>query len=198
MISENFIYVGAVLTLIGSLDYVINTLKGKTKPNRVTWFLWALAPLIAFGVQLDEGVGLVALMTFMVGFGPLMVFIASFVNKKSYWKITKFDLICGLLSCLGLLLWLILQEGNVAIAMTILADGLAALPTVLKSYREPRTESYLAFLLSSINAIITLLAVKMWDFTHVGFPIYILTVCTLLFVLIRFELGPKLSKYRSI
>lgn len=196
MISENFIFIGAVLTLLGSLDYVTNTLKGKTKPNRVTWFLWALAPLIAFGVQLDKGVGLVALMTFMVGFGPLMVFIASFINKKSYWKITKFDLACGLLSCLGLLLWLILQEGNVAIAITILADGLAALPTVVKSYKEPKTESYLAFLLSAVNATITLFAVKTWDFAHVGFPVYILTICTLLFVLIRFEVGPKLRKYK--
>lgn len=197
MINENFIYVGAILGLIGSLNYVINTLKGKTKPNRVTWFLWALAPLIACGAQIQKGVGLPALMTFMVGFGPLMVFIASFVNKKSYWKITNFDIFCGILSILGLLLWITLREGNVAIAMTILADLLAGIPTVIKSYKEPKTESYLVFLLASINATITLFAVKVWDFAHVGFPIYILLICSLLFMLIRFEVGPKISASRK-
>lgn len=55
MINENFIFVGAVLSLVGSLNYVINTLKGRTKPNRVTWFLWALAPLIAFSAEIQKG-----------------------------------------------------------------------------------------------------------------------------------------------
>lgn len=197
MINENFIFIGAILSLVGSLNYVINTLKGKTKPNRVTWFLWALAPLIAFSAEIQKGVGLPALMTFMVGFGPLMVFIASFVNKQSYWKITKFDIVCGALSILGLLVWAVLREGNIAIAMTIVADLLAALPTVVKSYKEPKTESSLLFLFASINATITLLAVKVWDFAHVAFPMYILLICSLLFVLIQFEIGPKVRESKK-
>jgi len=46
--------------------------------------------LIAFKAQIKEGVGIhQALLTFMVGFIPLIIFIASFINKKAYWKIGK-------------------------------------------------------------------------------------------------------------
>jgi len=142
MIDEHFVILGALLSLIGQLNYVVNMLKGQTKPNRVTWFLWALVPMIAFSAQIDEGVGLAALMTFMVGFGPIMIFIASFVNSKSVWKITRFDIGCGVLSIIGVIFWLITGDGLIAIAMAILADMFASLPTIVKAYKAPETESY--------------------------------------------------------
>lgn len=190
MINENWVFLGAALNLIGSGTYVFHTIQGKTKPNRVTWFLWALAPLIAFSAMLGEGVSFkAALMTFMVGFGPLMVFIASFVNKKSVWQISRFDLICGALSLVGIGLWAVTREGNMAILFSVLADGLALLPTLVKSWREPETESYLVFMNGALSAGITLLVIKTYDFQHLAFPVYIFIVCALLFVLIRFKLG---------
>ena len=195
MIDQNWIYLGAALNLIGSVTYVVATVKGKTKPNRVTWFLWALAPLIAFGAMVGEGVSpLDGLMTFMVGFGPLMIFIASFVNEKSVWKITKFDVICGGLSVLGIIAWELTRTGNIAILFSVLADGLALLPTLVKSWKEPETENYVVFMNGAISAMITLLALKTYNFEHVAFPVYILAACSLLFVLIKFKIGPTITK----
>ena len=101
MLDPNFVIVGAVIGFLGGISYLVDTLKGKTKPNRVTWFFWSLAPLIAFAGELDKGVGIQSLMTFMVGFSPLLIFFASFVNKKSFWKLSKSDYLLGLLSLLG-------------------------------------------------------------------------------------------------
>ena len=52
MIDERFVIIGAFLSMIGQLTYAIDTVKGKIKPNRVTWFLWALIPLIAFVAEI--------------------------------------------------------------------------------------------------------------------------------------------------
>jgi len=194
MINEKFVIIAALLNFTGSLNYVVNTIKGKTKPNRVTWFLWSLAPLIAFSAMINQGVGLSALMTFMVGFGPLMIFIASFINKKSVWKITKFDIFCGVLSLLGLLFWIATDNPNMAIVFSIMADGFALLPTLVKAWKEPQTESWLVFMNGAISAIITLFTIDTWYFASVAFPIYIFIVCTVMFVLVRFEIGPKISR----
>lgn len=186
MINENFVLLAAVFNIVGSSSYVLATLKGKAKPNRVTWVLWALAPLIAFSAQINEGVGISSLMTFMVGFGPLLVFLSSFVNKKAYWDITKLDIGCGVISVLALILWKVTSTGNIAIVFSILADVLAGLPTVIKSYKEPETERPTIFLFGAISATITLLTVDSWTFSHYGFPLYILLICALLFTLIKF------------
>ena len=195
MINENFVYLGVLLNLIGGLKYIWDTLQGRTKPNQVTWFLWALAPMVAFTAMIGQGVRIQAsLLTFMVGFNPLLIFIVSFMNKKSVWRLTKFDIICGCLSLLGIVGWALTRQGDVAILFSIMADALAALPTLVKSWKEPESESWLVFLNGAASALITLLTLTVWDFRHVGFTLYIFLIAILLFVLIKFRLGPKLSR----
>lgn len=193
MISDKFVLVGALLNIIGSSTYAYNTIKGKTKPNRVTWFLWALAPLIAFSAELGEHVGLQALMTFMVGFGPLLVLLASFVNRKAYWKITRLDIACGVLSIAALVLWRVTGTGAVAIWLSIAADMLAAVPTLIKSYLEPETEHPDVFRNGALSAGITLLTIKQWTFANYGFPAYIFLICVVLYALIKFKLGKRIA-----
>ncbi len=195
MIDHNWIFLGAAFNLVGSITYVIATVQGKTKPNRVTWFLWALAPLIAFAAMIREGVSpLDGLMTFMVGFGPLMVFIASFVNKDSFWKISTFDIVCGVLSVLGIVAWAVTRTGAVAILFSVIADALALLPTLVKSWKEPESENHVVFMNGAISALITLLALKTYNFDHLAFPIYIFVTCIVLTALIKFKLGYKYKK----
>ena len=187
ILNPNFVILGVLIGLSGSLSYLISTVKGKTKPNRVTWFLWALAPFIAFAAEIKEGVGIQALMTFGVGFGPLIIFLASFINRESKWKLGRFDFICGSISLFGLFLWFATKNGNFAIFFSILADGAAAVPTFVKSYRFPETENYHVYLTTVISAAITLLTIRVWDFAHFGFPIYILILCTAFVFLIKFR-----------
>ena len=189
MLNPNFVILGAVIGFLGGISYLVDTLKGKTKPNRVTWFFWSLAPFIAFSGELDKGVGIQSLMTFMVGFSPLLIFLASFVNNKSYWKLTKLDYVMGLLSFTGIALWVLSGEGNYAIFFGLFADFLAAVPTIVKSFKFPETENYWIFLGYMISSGLTILTINVWSFAHYGFPIYIFALTTLLFVLIRFKLG---------
>ncbi len=193
MIDERFTILGVLLGLIGTYSYVKDTIQGKTKPNRISWFMWALAPLIAFAAQIQKGVGLTSLMTFSVGFSPLLVLLASFVNKKSEWKLEKLDIICGVSSFIGLILWALSREPNVAIFFSILADVLASIPTVIKSYKYPETENYKIFLFGLINSGIALLTVKEWNFETASFPIYIFCITALLVYLIAVHPQQKKS-----
>ena len=192
MIDQNFVIVGAIIAAVGSLSYLIDTLKGRVKPNRVSFLLWSLAPLIAFFAEVKQGVGIQALMTFIVGFLPLTIFIASFVNKKAVWNLTGFDLMCGALSIVGLVLWYITKSGDIAIIFSILADALAAMPTVVKSFNYPETESAWPYFASTISAILTLLTVKVWNLANIGFPLYIVLITLVIFSLVQFKLGKQI------
>jgi hypothetical protein len=136
-------------------------------------------------------------MTFEVGFLPLTIFIASFFNKNARWKLTRFDLTCGVLSLIGLILWYITSSGNVAIVFSILADALAALPTLVKSFNFPETETSWTYFTSTLSAAITLLTVKVWDLANAGFPLYILIVTLLISVLVQFKIGKVFRVYFS-
>lgn len=178
----------------GSVAYLIQTIKGKVRPNRVTFLLWSVAPIIACWAQIQQGVGLEALMTFSTGFLPLTVFIASFVNKQAEWKLTSFDVICGTLSVAGLVLWMMTKEGNVAIFFSIVADALAAVPTIKKAYHHPDTELAWPWIATVLGVVLTLLTLSTLTFSNSAFIIYILMVNTIIYVLVQFRIGEKFSR----
>lgn len=177
MLNANFVILAGIINLIGSVSYIIEVLKGRVKPNKVTWLLWGVAPTIAFLAQILQGVGISAFLTFTIGFGPILILGASFINKKSYWKISKFDIFCGSVSLLALIIWILTKDANTAIFISILADFFAALPTVIKAWNQPETEDYKAFLATVIASTITLLTIVNWNFATLSIPIYTLLIC---------------------
>jgi hypothetical protein len=191
VIDPRFAILGALIILTGNAAYARDTVRGNTQPNRVTWTMWALAPMIAFAAEVAQGVGLNAVLTLAVGFGPLMVVVASFLDPKAYARVTPFDAGCGVLSLAALGAWAATGRGNVAILLSVLADFLAAIPTIRKAYLRPETEHAAAFLSGVAGAAITLLTIKPedWGFASVAFPAYILLDSALISSLILIPRG---------
>lgn len=184
------VFIGATLQFFGGVAYVKDTLQGKAKPNRVTWFLWAAAPLIATAAALSDGVRWAVLPAFMAGLMPLLVLISSFVNKNAYWKLGFFDYTCGIFSALALILWYITQEPVVAIIFAILADGLAALPTIIKTWSFPETESPWIYAATIVSAFLSFVTIRSWNFSEYGFSSYLIVIClVVLFAMHRKKLN---------
>ena len=53
--TEYLVLLGFVAALYGIFVYLKDTLSGKTKPDRVSWLMWSIAPLIATVAALTEG-----------------------------------------------------------------------------------------------------------------------------------------------
>ena len=191
MLNRNFVIIGTLIGSSGAVAYVWDTIKGKVKPNRVSYLLWSIAPMIAFAAQIKQGVGLESLMTFSTGFLPLLTFTVSFVNKDAEWKLTRFDVVCGFLSVVGLILWLITKVGNVAILFSILADGLAALPTLVKAYKHPETEIAWPWLATCFGVVLTLLTLQELTFANCSFIVYIFIVDLMIFCCVQFKFGKR-------
>lgn len=192
---SNLVFVAALIQLAGIIGYAYNTLKGHTKPNRITWMLWAAAPLIGTAAAVSDGVSWAVLPVFMAGFGPLLVLCVSFLNKEAYWKLTWFDYICGLLAVLALVLWAITKEPLMAIALAIAADGLAALPTIVKSWYFPETESAIGYSATIIAVSLGLSAIETWRLSEYLFPFYLIVInIIILLAIYRKQISKFLTK----
>lgn len=190
---ENLVYLAVIVQLIGKASYIKDTLKGKTKPNRISWLLWAVAPLIAFFAEVSTGVELAAIPVFISGFSPLLVLAASLANKNSYWKLEKNDYLCGLFSVFALIFWGITKEPAVAIVFALLSDLLATIPTLIKSWKYPETETADAFTAGLFSALTSFTAIKTWNFSSVAFPLYLVLVnASLIFCIYRKKFAKKL------
>ena len=184
MIDPRFVFLGALLSLGGSTRYAWLTWRGRTRPNRITWSLWALAPAVGFAAQVDEGVGLPAVLTLSIALGPAIIFLASFTNAAAYWRIRAFDLACGAVSLVALWLWLALDQPVAAVAAAVLADLVAGIPTIRKAWAFPETEHWAVFALGGANGVIAVLTLQTWGIAEAAFPLYIAVLGTGVAVLV--------------
>jgi hypothetical protein len=180
MIPEHFAVVGAVIGSIGGFYYLYETITGNARPNRVTWLLWGLLPMIGFVAQRAQGVEGLSWATFAAGFTPLLIFGASFLNKSAYWKTERRDYYVMVGALVGVVLWAVTDNPNLAILFALLADILAGLPTLIKSYRYPETESWIAYAISTIGFGLGVLAIPAYTFENYAFIVYLFAANALL------------------
>jgi hypothetical protein len=176
MLPEYFSIIGAVIASLGGFYYLYETITGKSQPNRVSWLLWGIFPMITFVAQRVQGIEGISWTSFAAGVTPLLVVAASFINKKAYWKTEPRDYILMAAAIIGIILWAITKEPNLAILFTIVADVLASIPTIIKSFKHPQTESWIAYAISTVGFGIAILSIHSFTFATSAFVIYLFSV----------------------
>jgi hypothetical protein len=177
---EYLVFIAAIASILASLAYIRSMFRSNTKPNRVTWLMWSVAPLTAAAAAVSEGVGWAVLPVFMSGFSPLIIFTASFFTKKAYWKLSKSDYLCGAMSVSAFVLWYLTKEPNIAIVFAMVSDAFAAVPTLMKAWSHPETESPWPYIVGVFSASTSFAAAVAWSFSELVFPIYLMAINVLL------------------
>ncbi len=169
------------ISTAGASAYIRDTLAGKIQPNRVSWSMWALSPLISTAAALSAGADPWATARILIaGLLPLLIFLASFVNQYSYWKVSIFDLTCGFFSLLALIMWLIAASPQLAILCAIAGDVCASLPTLIKAWRYPKTETGAMYGASLLSVVLVLPSIPVWTIENAAFQMHLLIMSSLL------------------
>lgn len=179
------VILSTLISLTGAIAYIRDMVRGKSKPNLVTWGLWAFAPLIATGAAISAHADSWATVRiFTSGFGPLLVFISAFLVKQGYWKLSLFDYICGGISLIALGVWIGADSPVLAILLAAIADLFATLPTIIKAWKHPETETLYTYFVGLFTASIIIPAIPVWNIENSAFQVYLLIANTALFFIV--------------
>jgi hypothetical protein len=191
MLPEYCAIIGAVLGSLGGFYYLFETIVGKAQPNRITWLLWGIFPMVIFVAQRAQGVANISWATFVAGLMPLLIVAASFFNKKAYWKSEPRDYCLMAAAIIGIILWAMTANPNLALLFSLLADMLAGIPTLIKAYRHPHTESWMAYAISAFGFGISLLSVHTHNLENSAFVAYVFFINAALAVLASRDRKPS-------
>lgn len=192
MLSIALVSVAIVLRLYAGADYLVATVRGRVRPNPVTWLFWGASPLIAFAAQIQHGLTVSSFTTLALGVGPLLIFAVTVLKgRKQRWNIGIFDVICGACAAIGLALWQMTSDPTLALLFAVIADIVGGIPTVYKSYIKPESERAFPYFLSIVSMVLTMFTLKSWSFLDAGFTVYIFCINTVLAFLIWSKIGTK-------
>lgn len=187
------IYAFGALALIvaAAVPYIIDMLKGRTKPHVYTWLVWSITTgIAAAGVFYGDG-GYPALTT---GISSVISFVIFFLSFKYGTKnITLGDTLALIFCIVAIFIWLGLKNplGSVVLAASI--DIAAYWPTVRKTYFEPWSESLSSWTLWVLTPFFSILALSAYNlFTLANYvPIIIVNIAFLALCLFRRKSVPK-------
>ncbi len=94
------------------------------------------------------------------------------------------------MSVVGTVVWLVTRNGVLAISAAIAADFLAGVPTLMKSWTHPETETVHSYIGAVISMVILLLTVDHWTFDVAAFPLFIACMASVEVFLVGLEARP--------
>ncbi|MHC1716290.1 MAG: hypothetical protein AB9915_00110 [Candidatus Dojkabacteria bacterium] len=164
--------IAVLIALGGYIPYIKDCIKGKTKPHVVSWFIWALVSFIAFGIQFLNQGGAGSFINLFMGIICTIVFIFALRNGTK--DVTKFDIISFILALIAIILWLVVKQPLWSIILVIFIDIMSFLPTMVKGWKKPWSETVVTFEMSSIKNALSIYALSTYSLTNVAYPGYAL------------------------
>ncbi|HZF51294.1 MAG TPA: hypothetical protein VE093_21700 [Polyangiaceae bacterium] len=159
-----------VLSLLALVPYILSILRGETRPNRATWWVWTVCNGVLFASYYASGERRSAWVPLSYMVASLIVALLSL--KRGEGGLSRFDQGCVFACLVGLVLWALSGSPLTALAINIGVDFAGALPTIRKTYLDPRSESLLAWVLFLAANALNLLAVEAWSSPSVALPVY--------------------------
>ncbi len=134
---EVIIVISSIVSLMGTIPYIRDILKGKTKPRIVSWLTWAVLTGIATAASFVDHQYPSAILATCMTLNALAVVVLGII-KHGRVLFDRFDIVCQLLVVVGLATWYVFQSPAVAVIAVIVIDAIAGLPTLRHAWRYPK------------------------------------------------------------
>ena len=166
--------IAGAIAFLAYVIYIVSILRGKSKPNRATWWIWAFMGVVLVLSYQASGAENTIWVPFVEFLGPLIIAILSIkygeggINNKT-------DIICLVGSFVSIILWIIFNNPVIALVTSLAVDSFAIIPTIKKSYLRPEGEDFWAWFGTGIADSLNFFAVEKFTFAILIYPIYMLT-----------------------
>lgn len=171
---ELFGILSGVVILFGGPPYLLDILKGKTKPQRTTWFIWTVLGVISFTSQLKLGAHWSLVYVGLNAAGNITVFLLSLKYGIGGWR--KLDVLALCIATVGVIIAVTVDSPLIALLGSILADFSGTSLTLYKTYLQPSTETSITWFFLGTSSLFAALAVGKMDFSLLLYPLYLSVV----------------------
>jgi hypothetical protein len=161
--------IGGGIFFAAFVPYFIDILRGRTKPQRATWIIWTILGVLILLSYKSVGAQNTIWVAIAGALCPAVILVLSI--WRGVGGSSKLD-IAGLVgAAIGITAWWLTTSPFVGLVMFMLTDQVASVPTMVKLWHEPESESLPAWLLWLLSSIFQLFALEGWDLQVSIYPL---------------------------
>lgn len=170
-LTELFGILSGTVILFGGPPYLFDILRGKTKPQRTTWFIWTFLGSISFTSQLKLGAHWSLVYVGLNAAGNLAVFLLSLKYGTGGWR--KLDIFALVIASIGVAMSFVFTSPLIALTGSIVADFAGTSLTLYKTFLDPDSETSITWFFLGTSSLFAAMAVGTWDLSLLLYPVYI-------------------------
>lgn len=157
--------VAAIMAFVGNISYLRDVFRGNVIPHPYTWFVWSIVSMTTFFGGLAKGAGIGALPTRIAEGFTIIIFIYSlkYVFQGKAGHIRKIDNYFLLICLVGLVPWAITKDPTLSVVIVVIVDVIAFIPTLRKTWKNPKTEKPLLYQMNVSRHILTLFSLEAYN-----------------------------------
>lgn len=166
-----------IIGLVGYIPYIRDTVSRSTKPDRISWLIWAFEYTVLFLAQAAQhATGSL----WLVGLQLLGVLIVSVLSLR--YGVGGIDKRKGLLIvcvCIAMALWYFTKDPSIATYILLLVEVTGVILTAIKVYREPGSETLTMWVLTGVAGALGVPAVGQGaPIALYAYPIALVLMCS--------------------
>ncbi len=155
----------------GYIPYAFDIIKGRARPARSARVMFLFLLLVTILQQLSVHSGSLIAFTLSELIGSVAVLLLAL--KHGVGGLSRLDLACYILLVVDIVVWLVTGNALLALHLTVLADLIAFTPTLVKTWRTPKSETALFFVTGIIAPTLNIAATGRYSYAVLLFPIYL-------------------------
>ena len=157
---------------IAFIPFIRGTIQGSVVPNRASWIVWFVQDVLIASSAIMAGVGPAAVMPVIWTMGATIMLFLS-LTKGTRGAFTGLEKACLVLSGLGILLWATTGAPRFTLVASVSAICIGGVPTLVKAWVKPWTETMSGWLLMILGTVFSSLAIERWTFDSGFLPVVI-------------------------
>ncbi len=166
--------IAAILALWSSYLYILDILRGNTKPHTYTWLIWSIVTTIAFLGQWVSGGGPGSWATGVAALVTIATLLLSLKGNYGTKDVTNFDRICLILAILSILPWILTKSVLWSVILATLIDLIAFFPTMRKTWHAPKSESLGSMYVDAVKHALSMFAMGQYSLITLIYPLSVL------------------------
>ena len=176
--------VSGVLAFAANPIYVWSILQGKTRPDRVTWWIIAALNILITATSYELGARSTIWLPVAFSLSCSIIAILSVLYGEGPVQLTRLQVTCISGACLAILLWYLSGSALLTLLLTMSIDFFGIIPTIYKTYLRPHTESSAAWIIATVASALTIAAIDSWTVGIYAYPLYVFATNMLVTILI--------------
>jgi hypothetical protein len=186
---NRFALLSLLFTASAYIFYLIPMLRSKSQPTVSTWLSWLAMDIAIFCAMLFGEVFSIQMMTFVLG-STVVIVVCYFKKASLGWQLL--DTICVSIVAVAIGMWIVSGDETTAIILSLIAATVGSIPMMVNTWRNPRNESILPWLVVFMGGIFQLLSLEEWTLlsSSASFTFLVLQITFIILISRKYFLQP--------